>query len=191
MTPVQTTSAELSRRRDARRNRTLIIEAAREVFATGGFAAPLDAVARRAGVGRGTLYRHFADRYALAVAIFEDNVRDIERLAEEYDGRADAFDALLRAVVDHQVRSHGLFQAVSKGAEAPDLQALADRIVRVFAGPIRRAQEDGAVRVDLQPTDILDVMRMVAAVIEGEDDLARRRSAATRALDLLHHGLRG
>jgi AcrR family transcriptional regulator len=189
VTSVQT--VELSRRRDARRNRALIIEAAREVFATGGFDAPLDAVARRAGVGRGTLYRHFADRYALAVAIFEDNVRDIERLAQGYDGRADAFDALLRVVVDHLVRSHGLLQAVSKGPEAPDLQALGDRIVRVFAGPIQRAQEDGAVRADLAAADVRDVMRMVAAVVEGEEDPARRRAAAARALDLLHHGLRG
>jgi AcrR family transcriptional regulator len=178
-------------RRDARRNRALIIEAAREVFAIAGFGAPLDAVARRAGVGRGTLYRHFPDRYALAVAIFEDNVRDIERLAVVHEGRPDAFDVLLRALVDHQVRSHGLLQALVKGPEAPDLQALAERIVRALAEPIRRAQEDGVLRADLAPADLLDIMRMVASVIEGVDDIDVRRASAERAMDLLRNGLRG
>lgn len=178
-------------RRDARRNRALIIEAAREVFAGAGLGAPLDAVARRAGVGRGTLYRHFPDRYALAVAIFEDNVRDIERLAVDYEDRADAFDALLRALVDHQVRSHGLHQALDKGTEAPELQALAERIVLAFGEPIRRAQEDGALRADLVRDDLLDIMRMVASVIGRVDDIDRRRVSADRALDLLRDGLRG
>jgi len=178
-------------RRDARRNRALIIEAAREVFAVAGFGAPLDAVARRAGVGRGTLYRHFPDRNALAVAIFEDNVRDIEALATAYEGRADAFDALLRSLVDHQVRSHALHQALARGTEAPELRALGERIIRSFGGPIRRAQEDGALRADLVQEDLLDVMRMVAAVIEGVDDIDRRRTNAARALDLIRNGLRG
>lgn len=179
------------RRRDARRNRALIVEAAREVFAAAGFDAPLDAVARRAGVGRGTLYRHFPDRYALAVAIFEVEVRDIERLAETYDGRADAFDALLQSVVERQVRSHGLVAALLKGAEAPDLQALGRRVVRLFARPMVRAQEDGAVRADLGADDVLGVMRMIASVAEGEEDPVQRRAAAGRALDLLRNGLRG
>jgi len=178
-------------RRDARRNRALIIEAAREVFAIAGLGAPLDAVARRAGVGRGTLYRHFPDRYALAVAIFEDNVRDIEQLAADSAGRADAFDVLLRSLVEHQVRSHGLHQALDKGREAPELQALAERIARAFAEPMRRAQEDGAIRSDMIKEDLLDIMRMVASVIERVDDLDRRRASADRALDLLRHGLRG
>lgn len=190
MTSVQIAES-LTLRRDARRNRSLIIEAAREVFAIAGFGAPLDAVARRAGVGRGTLYRHFPDRYALAVAIFQDNVRDIEQLAVACEGRADAFDALLRSLVDHQVRSHGLHQALAKGKEAPELQALAERIVRAFGEPIRRAQEDGAIRSDLVKDDLLDIMRMVASVIEGVDDLDRRRAKADRAMSLLRDGLRG
>ncbi|MFC0530777.1 TetR/AcrR family transcriptional regulator [Phytohabitans kaempferiae] len=182
MTSVQIAESH-TLRRDARRNRALIIEAGREVFAISGFAAPLDAVARRAGVGRGTLYRHFPDRYALAVAIFEDNVRDIERLAEAHRGRVDAFDALLRALVDHQVRSHGLHQALAKGTEAPELQALAERIVLAFGEPVRRAQEDGALRPDLATADLLDIMRMVAAIIEGVDDIDLRRANAERAID--------
>lgn len=190
MTSVQIAESH-TLRRDARRNRALIIEAAREVFAVAGFGAPLDAVARRAGVGRGTLYRHFPDRNALAVAIFEDNVRDIEELAAAYAGRADAFDALLRSLVDHQVRSHALHQALDKGTEAPELQALAERIVAAFAEPMRRAQEDGAIRSDLVKDDLLDIMRMVAAVIERIDDIDQRRASADRAIELLRNGLRG
>jgi hypothetical protein len=89
------------------------------------------------------------------------------------------------------VRSHGLHQALAKGKEAPELQALAERIVRAFGEPVRRAQEDGAIRSDLVKEDLLDIMRMVASVIEGVDDLERRRAKADRALDLLRNGLRG
>ena len=60
-------------------NRRALIAAAREVYAVGGLGAPFSAVAKRAGVGQGSLYRHFPDRTALAVAVFEDNVRDFSR----------------------------------------------------------------------------------------------------------------
>lgn len=63
------------RRRDARRNRELLIEAAHEVFTEQGLEAPLDVIARRAGIGNATLYRHFPSRTALVDAVFRDVLR--------------------------------------------------------------------------------------------------------------------
>jgi AcrR family transcriptional regulator len=68
--------------RAAARNRAALVAAAREVFAEQGLDAPLSAVARRAGVGQGSLYRHFTDRVALASAVLDENVRQIEQVAE-------------------------------------------------------------------------------------------------------------
>jgi len=63
-------------------NRAALIAAAREVFDEQGVTAPLSAVARRAGVGQGSLYRHFPDRVSLALAVFEENMVEIDALAE-------------------------------------------------------------------------------------------------------------
>ncbi|MGW2845343.1 TetR family transcriptional regulator, partial [Streptomyces sp. NPDC001274] len=68
--------------RAAVRNRAALVAAAREVFAEHGLEAPLSAIARRAGVGQGVLYRHFPDRAAAVAAVLEENVRQIERAAE-------------------------------------------------------------------------------------------------------------
>ncbi|MFE4451119.1 TetR/AcrR family transcriptional regulator [Streptomyces sp. NPDC056796] len=65
----------------AARNRDALIVAAREIFGTQGLDAPLSAIARRAGVGQGVLYRHFPDRAAVAIAVLEENVRQVEQAA--------------------------------------------------------------------------------------------------------------
>lgn len=82
------------------RNRQALVAAARRVFAAGGLAAPLSAVARAAGVGQGSLYRHFPDRIDLAVAAFEHNVTELEELAA--DPRT-TLDDLLALVTRHAV----------------------------------------------------------------------------------------
>src|SRR3954454_19276496 len=74
-------------------NRAALILAAREVFAESGLSAPLSQVARRAGVGQGSLYRHFPDRIALAVAVFDENITALEALVENPEATlADLFD---------------------------------------------------------------------------------------------------
>src|SRR5437764_10603461 len=70
-------------RSDAERNRRLILDAAREAFATGGLQVSLDEIARRAGVGVGTVYRRFADKEALIDALFEDSLGELVAQAEE------------------------------------------------------------------------------------------------------------
>lgn len=86
----------------AAHNRAALITAAREIFAVQGLAAPLSAIARRAGVGQGVLYRHFPDREAIAAAVLEKNVREIEGAAAA-DGATLA--AVLGVVTWHQTQS--------------------------------------------------------------------------------------
>lgn len=182
-------AAPPTRRRDARENRERIVVAAREVFMSEGFDAPLDRIARRAGIGRATLYRNFPDRHALGSAIFEQNLQALEALAAEQDGRPDAFLTLLSAIVEQQVECHALVPALLTGPSAPDLQALARRITRTLAAPLRRAQAAGAIRPDFAPADILAVLAMVSAVVAGQASVRERRRRAARALELVLHGL--
>jgi AcrR family transcriptional regulator len=182
-------SDKTPRRRDARENRDRIIDAARAVFAERGFDVALDAVAQRAGVGRGTLYRNFPDRYALGAAIFEHNLLAFEALAAAHRTDPDGFALVLRAIVDQQVECHALVPAILTGPAAPDLHALSRRMTRLLAAPMRRAQANGMIRPDLAVTDVLSVLNMISAVVGGEATLRERRTRAVRALELLTDGI--
>lgn len=83
-------------RRDARRNRELLLEAAHEVFAEQGLQAPLDVIARRAGIGNATLYRHFPTRAALIDAVFHDQLTDTVTAGERARTAPDAWTGLTR-----------------------------------------------------------------------------------------------
>lgn len=187
--PRSPTEEPTPRRRDAEENRARLVAAAREVFATAGFDAPLDAIARRAGVGRATLYRNFPDRHALGAAIFDHNLAKLEARARELRGRPDAFMTLLSAIVDQQIEAHALVPALMLGPSAPDLQALARRVTRLLATPLRQARAAGLVRDDLTLADVLAALAMVSAVVAGDAAVGSRRRRATRALDLLTYGL--
>ena len=97
-------------------NRQALIVAAREVFAESGFNAPLSAVARRAGVGQGSLYRHFPDRIALAVAVFDDNITDLEALGTRAGRDA---ERPVRCVAEQALGSTALIEVVSSGLRRP------------------------------------------------------------------------
>src|SRR6266404_6554447 len=83
-------------RADAIRNRERVLEAAKAVFSQGGPEASLETVARRAGVGIGTLYRHFPTREALYEAVYRHEVEQLSELAEQLKGEASAVEALRR-----------------------------------------------------------------------------------------------
>src|SRR5262245_52777392 len=85
---------ERPKRADARRNYEKILAAAREAFAEGGESTALEEIARRAGVGIGTLYRHFPNRQALVEALYVDEVEEVCRLAVEQPADADPWEAL-------------------------------------------------------------------------------------------------
>ena len=182
---------EPSRRRDAEENRTRIVSAAREVFAASGFDAPLDAIARRAGVGRATLYRNFPDRYALGAAIFEHNLAALEDLAREHRDRPDAFLTILHAMVEHQTAAHALVPGLLLSPRAPDLRALLRRVTRLLNAPLRNARNAGFVRADLTLGDVIDTLAMISTIVTGRSSARLRQRRASRALELLLHGIAG
>ncbi len=185
----RTTKQRPSRRRDAEENRARIVAAAREVFATTGFDAPLSAIASHSGVGRATLYRNFPDRFALAAAIFEDNLVALEALARDLRGQPDALITLLSAMVEQEVEAHAIFPALLlEGSSAPSLEPLVRRTKKLLRAPLRAALDAGIVRRDLTLTDVHSMLTMITAVVTGDSSVSSRRKRARRALELLSHG---
>ena len=147
-------------RADAVRNRELVLEAAKEVFSAGGAEASLEAVARTAGVGIGTLYRHFPTREALFEAVYRREVDQLAELAEQLKQEAKPIDALR-----HWMRSNVKFVATKKGMSAAlalaaysnsELASYSfDRLTRAVGGLLERAIATGEIRDDVSPEDLL------------------------------------
>ncbi|MEN3310427.1 MAG: hypothetical protein V7603_6629 [Micromonosporaceae bacterium] len=179
-------------RSDARRSRTALLRAGAELMAERGKDVPMYEVARRAGVGQATLYRHFPDRSTLAAAIFEEVLDDLERVAAADPDDPRAFDVLLAAVVDAQVRMHGLVGVLRGGDRGlPHMVHLRDRALRLFAAPVRAGRAAGTLRADLEPTDMVILMTMVEGVLQGVPGPQRRATAARRALELIRAAVAG
>jgi AcrR family transcriptional regulator len=162
-------------RKDAARNRELLIAAAREVFARRGLDASLDDVARQAGVGVGTAYRHFANKYELAEAIMQQGIDEVIEHARLAAAAADPWHGLvgfLEAVLKLQTSDRGL-REVTMGMHD---QEKADEVHDLLIGPLttllERAQETGAVRADVRPSDLGVVMMMLCVAGDLGGDAA-------------------
>lgn len=169
----------------AAENRAALIAAARDVFASAGYDAPLTMVTRAAGVGQGSLYRHFPDRVSLALAVFEEGVAELEALAAEPGA---TLDDVLALITEQTIRSTAFIDMVGASTADPRLLAVRDRVARVLAGPLAEAQAAGRVRAGLTADDLLLVVAMLAGVLAKRPAPARRVAAA-RTWDLLRHGL--
>ena len=117
-------SEEITRkpRSDAVRNRERVLEAAKAVFSAGGSDASLEAVAKRAGVGIGTLYRHFPTREALFEAVYRREVDELSELAEQLKSTASPVDALrswLHSNVELVATKKGMIAALALVVQAP------------------------------------------------------------------------
>ncbi len=159
-------------RADARRNYERLLTEARVCFAAHGTDASLEDVARRAGVGIGTLYRHFPNRQALMSAVFEDAVGELLARSRELRDAPQPCAALvswLREMVTHASEYRGLARALM-AVTYDDTSALAR-----CSGPIReaggallfRAQEAGDVRGDVEIGDLLQLTHAIALAAEG------------------------
>ncbi len=183
------TEVQASRRRDARRNRAALVAAAEVEFSVAGPDVPLDAVVRRAGVGRGTLYRHFAGRVDLAVAIFEQHIATHETFAEEHAGEPDLVYRLLDRMSDVQVRTRGVMMVL---AREPDGEAriehLVARIRTLFETTLADAREAGLVSADVTADDLLLVLAMVEGALVGVP-LDQAPAVAHRVISLVAPGL--
>ncbi|MEV7015925.1 helix-turn-helix domain-containing protein [Streptomyces sp. NPDC093991] len=166
----------------AARNRAALISAAREIYAESGLKAPLSAIARRAGVGQGVLYRHFPDRAALVIAVLEENVRQIERAAA-----ADGMDiaTLLGVLTWHQTESSAFVGvlhadgAVSHFDPPAYALVLSQRVERA----LRKHLPDGH-RLAAQPDDLMLAVGMVSGSVTGPTR-EQRESRALAAWRLL------
>ncbi|MCM0638991.1 TetR/AcrR family transcriptional regulator [Cellulomonas wangsupingiae] len=179
-----------SARRDAARNRAAVIAAAERVFAARGLSAPLSEVAREAGVGRATVYRHFPDRYALAAGLYGRHLDDAARLAAERAGQPGTFEAVVRRIADGQRQLAGLFPLLRSAPDAAGhLDALGERIGTLVTRPLADAIELGEVSPDVTVAEVHLVLMMVEGVLASQDDDARD-AALDRGLTIALAGLR-
>ena len=147
-------------RADAVRNRERVLEAAKVVFGAGGAEASLEAVARAAGVGIGTLYRHFPTREALFEAVYRREVQQLADLAEQLKQEAQPVDALrqwLRSNVHFVATKKGMSAALALAAyKNSELFSYSfDRLTRAVGGLLDRAIAAGEIRDDISPEDVL------------------------------------
>ncbi|MCK9897821.1 TetR/AcrR family transcriptional regulator [Frankia sp. AgB32] len=173
-------------RTDARRNRERLLAMAREAFDEAGPDASLVEIARRAGVGQGTLYRHFPTRAALLRAVLADRIERLCQRAGELSATASADDALaawLRLFLDHARINQGLAGAFM--AEGPEA-SVADchqAITATATDLLDRARRDGSARADLRPEDLLQLVVGIALATARDDDGGQADRLLALALD--------
>jgi AcrR family transcriptional regulator len=149
------------------RNRALVLDAARRTFAARGADATLEEIAREAGVGIGTLYRHFPTRDDLVTAVFHDRVDELEARAAELlraDDPGAALVVWLSAQLENATTCRRLeAEAMLAMLDTPDDEPSPCAAMRETAGALLlRAQTAGAVRDDI---DVDDLVRMVQAIV--------------------------
>jgi AcrR family transcriptional regulator len=179
-------------RADAERNRERILSAAAEVFASAGLEATLHDVADRAGVGVGTVYRRFPDKEALLGALFDDKLRSVIDLAARACSNPDAWAGLvdlLRSLGGLQSKNRGLHEVLNGSVYCQDRVAVArSQFEPLVQRVLSRAQADGYVRADLEPTDLTVILLMLGSVAQCTQDASP--VLWERYLDLVLEGLR-
>ncbi|MFB8240605.1 TetR/AcrR family transcriptional regulator [Kitasatospora purpeofusca] len=180
-----------TQRTDARRNRERLLAAAQEAFAEAGAEASLNDIARRAGVGPGTLYRHFPTRAALLAAVLEERVERLCARADELTATHPADQALaewLRAFIAHARTNHGLGGALLLEASDTLDADCHRRIEDAAAAVLTRAQRNGTARPDLAADDLLQLALGIALATTGPgpDREARADRLLALALDGVH-----
>lgn len=183
-------------RADAQRNYERLLAAARAAFTEHGADASTDEIAKRAGVGPGTLYRHFPTREALIEGVLRDEAESMVARGWELleaDSAEDGLVRWLRAVREHSTNYRGLAAVLMKTVLADDSGTPSwkaechERVTTVGTALVRRAQETGAIRPDV---DVGVVLRMVNGVALATDHLPGGPDEADRLLDLVVDGLR-
>ncbi|MEV6313743.1 helix-turn-helix domain-containing protein [Streptomyces sp. NPDC051776] len=181
-------------RADALRNRERIISAAREMFVEQGADVPMDEVARRAGVGNATLYRHFPDRREL---IHRVALHVMERITGQADSAltegADAFEALRRfvhAAADERIGA--LCPLISQAGDTgdhPETVEAGERLERAINSLMERARSSGQLRPDIAVGDLIVAVTQLTRPLPG-DGCAHFDGFVHRHLQLLLDGLR-
>ena len=191
---VAAASATRPLRKDAERNRQLILGAAKTVFAQRGLDASLDDVAKEAGLGVGTVYRRFPNREALIEALFDDMVTSIMRIVDESAALPRAWDGLVHfmtAMLESQGRDKGLRDVMlsqqkthmANCVHPPNDDLIREKVQPVLYGLVQRAQEEGDLREDVTATDFGVLLIAAVGMVEFTAPVApeawRRHLAVT------------
>jgi AcrR family transcriptional regulator len=179
-------------RADALRNRERVLEAAKTVFSAGGPDASLEAVARHAGVGIGTLYRHFPTREALFEAVYRREVEQLGELSEQLKSEPEPVEALrrwLRSNVEFVATKKGMSAALALAAHGKSSELIAfsfERLTKAVGALLDRAVAAGEIRADVSPEDLL---RALIGMCYLHDQPGWQQSVI-RLLDVFIDGLR-
>jgi AcrR family transcriptional regulator len=181
-----------SLRTDAARNRAALVGAAREVMAERGLDAPLDDIARKAGIGNATLYRRFPRRIDLIAAVFADRMADHAHAvqaaleaAEPWDG----FRGYVEAAAELQVHDRGIADLITMDVSmAPEIEALRGQAFHGLVEVINRAKAAGALRADATAEDIVVILQANAGLVTRSHTAAAQ--ASRRLIHVLLDGLR-
>lgn len=179
-------------RADAERNRRLLLDAARELFAQRGLQVTLDDVAHHAGLGVGTAYRRFGTRETLIDALFDERVRDIVSLAEHALEVEDAWEGLvgfLEQTLALQAADRGLKELLLGTSEGREhIASIREQMRPLATELVRRAQEAGHLRADFTPQDMPLLQIMLGALIDASQSV--EPNLWRRYLALLLDGMR-
>jgi AcrR family transcriptional regulator len=176
-------------RADAQRNYDRLLEEARQAFVVHGTDVALEDIARHAGVGIGTLYRHFPDRYVLMSAVFEQELDQLATRADELmtaDDPAEALTKWLYAVAVHSIPYRGLAACImdATGARMSACKAL----LRTSGGALlKRAQDSGDVRTDVA---ISDLLKLTYAIVLAAEKSPGEHGLFGRLMSLVTDGMR-
>ncbi|HET8583615.1 MAG TPA: TetR family transcriptional regulator [Jatrophihabitans sp.] len=177
-------------RADAKRNREQLLAAGRDAFTERGADASLEEIARRAGVGVGTLYRHFPTRQALLEAVYVEEVEALCRSAADLTDKSswDALTQWFSRFVDYAVTKKALVEEMMAtiDKDAPVFRTCHEAIFTAGEPLLARAKEDGVVRPDVE---FMDVIRMVSGITMLRNATpAEVRRVLGMALDGLRYG---
>jgi AcrR family transcriptional regulator len=184
-------SAQRKPRTDAQRNRERILEVAKEAFARAGASTSLDDVAKQAGVGAGTLYRHFPTRDALLEAVYRTEVEKLaaaERKFAQTMHPIEALRAWMLLFVDYIAAKHIIAPALNTLVGGPSklYEASRDQLVGAIEALVKRAIKSSDIRRDLDPFDLLRALIGVSNVASSPD----WQQSARRLVDILIVGSR-
>lgn len=181
-------------RADARRNHQALLQAAGELFAEQGTDVSLEAIAARAGVGIGTLYRNFPNRDALVEAAYRTEVEHLCAAASELlaDEPADvALERWMDRFVTYAATKRGMSSALqsisTKGALYTDVRT---QIVVAIGELLRAGAQDGTLRSDIEAADVQRAMGAIWSIGDGPDWRAQAETIIRLLVDGLRHGAR-
>jgi AcrR family transcriptional regulator len=179
-------------RADATRNRRAIIASAQDVYGHRGLEAPLDDIARDAGVGNATVYRHFPSRCALVAAVFAETLHRVVDAAErglEHPDSWEGFADHVRFLCRLQAEDRGMADLLTTHVTAaPELEEVRARAYSTFVRLADRAKTAGVLRADFTPQDLVLLLMANAGLVHRTADAAP--SAWRRFADIQLDGLR-